>query len=390
MNARRLKSWPILTLLLLMWTTACNASPAGATPSSDVSLDVFGAQQLPVSAPVTVTIVSELSGEIQVVSYPAAEVAVDSITTGRGNTEDAAALQAQQTNNIALQFKDGRVLIQAQLGEAVPERILLHVRVPNGSSIIVDSPRAAASVIIAGETKGIRVQVRQGDITVRGASGDLDLRTERGSIVVDHRDDQNRTLELHANEGGIALFALNAKVQASTNNGSIQFIGTLREMDGNSIGNFLSEFAIKGKGNISLALPNNTKFRFRAFGGAKVITDLARNAEPCGLVSSPDYDFHRRLLKQGDAGRIEVGGTFTNTSQVQGIYGNGILYFETDRNLITVFDPPNPLPRSGGSSAGGTIGDCGRLTTENLAVANTEFTVRADSGSIWIHQIKMR
>ena len=390
MNARYAMLWSILILLLLPGTTACSVPRAGATPSSDVSLNVFGAQQLLVSSPVPVTIVSELSGEIQVISYPVAEVAVDSITTGRGNTEDAVALQAQQTNNVVLQFKDGGVLIQAQPGEAVPERILLHVRVPNGSSIIVDSPRAAASVIVAGETRDVRVQVRQGDIDVRGATGNLDLRTERGSIVVDHRDGQNRTLELHANEGEIALFALNAKVQASTTNGSIQFIGTLREMNGNAIGNFLSEFTIKGKGNISVALPNNTKFRFRAFGGANVLTDLARDAEPCGLVSSPDYDFHRRLLKVGDAGRIEVGGTFTNTSQVQGIYGNGILYFETDRNLITVFDPPNPLPRSGGSSAGGTIGDCGRLTTENLAVANTEFTVRADSGSIWIHQIKMR
>jgi hypothetical protein len=391
MIVRHILFQSILALLLLVWSSACTVSRAGATPGSVVALDAYGAQHLSVTPPVRVTIVSEFPGEIQVISYPAAEVAVDSITTGQDNSVDGAALQALQANDgVDLQFQDGGVLIRAQSNEVVAARLLLHVRVPNGSSVTVDSPQAAANVSIAGETRDVRVQVRGGDITVRGATGDLTLKTGQGSIIVDQHDNQHHTLELRASEGGIALFALNARVQASTTNGSIQFIGTLREMDGNSSGNALSEFTVKGQGNVSVALPSHAKFRFRAFGGASVIADLAREAEPCGLVSLPNYDFRRRLLNTGDAGLIEVSGAFTNTSQVQGVYGNGILYFETDRNVISIFDPSNPPARSDGPSAHGTVGDCGRLNNANLSAANIDFTLRADSGTIWIHQINMR
>ncbi len=389
MNMRRFNLWLILTLSLLAGLTACSVSTANATPSG-IAADVFAAQQLRVSAPARVTIVSELPGEIQVISYPGTEVAIDVVTTGRGATEDEALLQALQGSNLTLKPQgDGGALIQALPGESMPERILLHVRVPPGSTIAVEAPRVATNVIIAGETKDVKAQVQQGDISVRGATGDLNLRTERGSITVDEHDGQNHTLELHANTGAITLFALNARILASTTNGSIRFIGTLREANGQPNGNALSEFTVKGTGDITVALPDSMKFRYRAFGGARVTTDLAHTAEPCGFVRSPDYDFSRRLLSAGETGRIEVGGTFTNTSQVQGTVGNGIVYFETDRKMITIFDPPHPPARSGGPAASGFIGDCGRFTTENLA-ANVDFTARADSGSIRIRQIKMK
>src|SRR5512141_246116 len=223
--------WPLSFLTLL---TACSVYTASATPSGGFSAENFEAQQLTVSSPVAVTIVSELPGEIQVISYPAAEVAVDAITTGRGNSEDAATRQAQQGSHVTSEFKDGGVLIQARVGESTPDHFLLHVRVPHGSSIKVDSPRITANVNIAGETKDVTVQVRQGDIAVRGAMGELNLKTDRGSIVVDEHDGQNHTLDLRANTGSITLFALNAKVLASTTNGSIRFVGTLRETNGNS------------------------------------------------------------------------------------------------------------------------------------------------------------
>jgi hypothetical protein len=167
-------------------------------------------------------------------------------------------------------------------------------------------------------------------------------------------------------------------------------VGTLLTANEAPDGNALSEFTVKGAGDISISLPDSAHFRYRVFGAARVSTDLAREAEPCGIMLSPDYDFRRRPTAASETGRIDIGGTFTTTSQVQGTVGDGIIYFETNRKLITVFDPPNPPARSGGTSAGGTVGDCGRLTTKRLAVANIDFIARAESGSVWIHQIKMR
>ena len=374
----------VFVLLSLTGLTACSVSRAGATPSNTVSLDGFSAQQLLVSAPVPVKIVSELPGEIQVISYPTQEVALDTISTRSNSAENTAALPESK---VTLEFKDGGVSIQALPGEPAPEHVVLHVRVPQGSSIEVNSPRVATNVTVAGEVKNVRVQIQQGDIVVRGATGDLDLRTERGAISVDEHDTQNHTLELHAKEGGITLFALNAKVVASTTNGPIRFVGTLIPA-GES--NTISEFTVTGTGDISVALPDSARFRYRAFGGSRVVTDIAQNTEPCGLVSSRDYDFRRRALTSGELGRVEVGGAITTTNQVLGTYGKGVLYFETNRKIITVFDPPNPPPRSGGPAGRGTVGDCGQLSNENLAVANIDFIARAESGSIWIHQIKMR
>ncbi len=371
-------NWLILLLVSATGLTACGVPTANATPNTSVTADTFSAQQLPVSTAVPVTIISELPGEIQVISYPAQEVAIDAVSTDAENV----------SARVTLEFKNGGVLIQALNGGNAPDRLLLHVRVPHGSSVEVDAPRAAVEVVITGEVKNARVQLHQGNIVVRSATGDLNLRTDRGSIDADEHDDRGHTLELHANEGWINLFALNAKVVASTTNGSIQFVGTLLTASGES--NNISEFTVTGAGDISIALPDNAKFRYRAFGGSRVVTDVARNTESCGLVSFPNYDFRRRALTGGDLGRIEVGGPITTTNQVLGTYGQGIVYFETNRNLITVFDPPNPPQRSSGPSGRGTIGDCGRLNTENLAVANIDLTAHADSGSIWIHQIDMK
>jgi|GEM_PF-3657483 len=385
----------VLVLLTLTGLPACSVPRVGATPSRD-TLQGFGMQQLQeITTPTTVSITSELPGEIQVISYPDPEVAIDSITSGSGGAADT--LVAYEADVVLKKLAGGNVSIQAKAGKGrVPERLLLHVRVPHGSSIVINpssvsSPAVTIDVIIAGEVKDVTAQVHQGNLTVRGATGNFDLSTGHGSISIDQRDRDglNHSFELRANEGGITLFALNAKVNASTTNGSIQFVGTLRTADGGTSDNTLSEFNVKGAGDVSVALPGSAHFRYRAFGGARVIIDLAREAEPCGLLRRADYDFRRRPTSEGELGRIEIGGAITNTNQVQGTVGDGIIYFDTNRKAITVFDPPNPPPRSGGPSGSNTVGDCGRLSTDRLA-ANVDFTARAESGSIWIHQIKMK
>ncbi|HTP08724.1 MAG TPA: DUF4097 family beta strand repeat-containing protein [Anaerolineae bacterium] len=385
MNTYRFPLCLLFVWLLSMGLTACSVSTANATPSRGLSADAFGAQQAPVPMPGPVKIISELPGEIQVISYSDPEVAVDTISTGLNNADNTAALPASK---VTLEPKDGGMSIQVLPGDPAPKSVLVHVRVPNGSSIVIDSPRIAANVTIIGAVKDVTVQIQQGDITVRGARGNISLRTEGGSINVDERDEQDHTLELHAKEGGITVFALRAKVVATTTNGPIRFIGTL--VAASSVSNNISEFTVTDTGDISIALPDNAKFRYKAFGGSRVVTDVARDVESCGLASSHDYDFHRRMLAGGELGRVEVSSAITTTNQVQGTYGKGILYFDTNRKNITIFDPPNPPSRSGGPSGSGTVGDCGQLSNENLAVANIDFTVHADSGSIWIHQIKMK
>jgi hypothetical protein len=393
MSARYFKVRPVLLFLLLATgLSGCTVSTAKATSNFSVSAEVFDAQQLIVAGPLPVTIVSDLPGEIQVVSYPVPEVAIDVITTGQGASEDEATLQARRGVSITMQYKDGGVLVQVLRAENSANRAVLHVRVPDESSIFVESPQANAHVAISGSIKDAKIRIQQGDVVVRGAAGNLDVKTGRGAITVDERSGEVRALDLQANAGNITVFALNAKVTARTTDGSIRFVGTLRATSGSlDQGDTRSEFAVNGAGDITVALPDNAKFRYRAFGGARVISDVARDVEACGFISSTVYDFlRRRSSGAAEVGRVEFGGTYTNTSQVQGTLGNGIAYFETNRNLLTIFDPANPPARSGGPAASGFVGDCGRFTTANLAVANIDFTVRADLGTIWIHQINMR
>ena len=391
---------PRLTILIglacaVLLFSGCQGISPGTPPASDPPGEVFGARHLQIAPGETVKIENDVGGDVQVTAYPADEVGLDYILTGWGNTEDQATAEALSNLTVTLEHGSSGAVIWARLsnnpGPApnAQNSVLLHVRVPQTSH--VDVHALWGNVQIVGAVQSATVHTNGGDITVQGVTGPLSLTTGHGAIVADERDSNPVHLELRASGGNITVYALIATVVAQTTNGSIQFVGTLQESSENAPQFTGSGFKTSGKGNIVVALPNTLKYRFRAFGGARVLTDFALDAEPCGMFIGQvsEYDFSRRKAV-GNFGRVEVSGVFTQTSQVQGTMGDKIFYFETDRTTVTIFDPPNHPPRAASPAASGTIGDCGRMTTPNLAVARTDFTAQADSGDIWIHQIDMQ
>ena len=113
--------------------------------------DVFGAQQVPASANDTIVIEKAIEGPISVVAYPPAsdpardEVAIDYIVVGQGNNQEAA-LQAARQHTVELKRgSDNRVYINVPQGHA-GNRVQPFVRVPEKSSLIIDSPTGDTSI----------------------------------------------------------------------------------------------------------------------------------------------------------------------------------------------------------------------------------------------------
>ncbi len=389
--------WIVIALLIV----GCQEDVLSAStpPAADPPSDLFGARQLPAPPGATVTINSDLNGDVQVIAFPADEVALDYVMTGWGSTENDAAAEAASNLTVTLEPAANGVLIWARLNNdpgQVPNpqnSVQLHVRVPQSSHVVVES--VLGNVTVLGAVQSASVHTGGGDIVARGATGPLRLITNHGSIVADERSPQPVRLELRTTGGNITIFALMATVVAHTTNGSIRFVGTLGEADANQPESAQSEFKTSGNGAVVVALPDTLTYQFRAAGSARVLADFAPEVEPCGLLDSPTGEYDLRMRQTaGYFGRIEATGAITPTNYLEGTLGQGVFFFHTDHKLITIYDPSNHPPREKarekGAPTSGMIGYCGRFNDANVKDVKTFFTVQTGSGDIWIHQIKMQ
>jgi hypothetical protein len=377
----------IMFVCVAWWLSGCQDNLPGSSPADDPPSDIFGAKQLQVASGATVTIDNRINGEVQVTAYPGNEVALDFVVTGYGTSEDLATAEALHGILVTLESVPGGVQVLSRQNPAAPgalnpqDHILLHLRVPQTSP--VDVKGTNGNIKVEGVQQPVTVHTNAGTITARGIAGDLTLSTEQGPIDVDERDVRDapaRHLSLKATGGNISIFAVSVSVDATATNGSIQFVGTLIGSD--------NTFTASGTGNVVVALPNRIYYRYRALGGTRVLTDFPNDVEACGnLGETGDYDFSMRP-SSSELGRAEIAGDFTTTSLVQGTMGKGVFFFETDRKTAAFFEPLNQAPRTPGPAPSrGWVGDCGRVTTPNLDAAKIDFTARADTGDIWIHQI---
>ena len=367
-------------------------SAAPAVPIIDPTGNVFGAKQLRIAPGNTVTIDNDFGGEVQVVAYPTEEVALDYILTGSGNTDNDAAADASSLVTVTLESRPDGARIWARPSNVTgqvpdPQKSpLLHVRVPQRSRVIVQSVRG--NVTLSGAVEDGWVHTGSGDITARGSAGPLQLVTDHGAISVDEHADGSAHLDLNAS-GDITIFAFEAIATVHTTGGNIRFIGTFFQPNNGSIENIDSDFQASGSGNIDIAVPDNLIYRFKTMGGTRVVADFAPAAEPCGQFDSSMREFQLTMGRaSGNVGRVEASGTTTSTGYLEGTTVHGIFFFRTNRDPIAIYDPLDHPQRTPSALPDRMIGYCGRFTdADNAKDLRPFFTVQAESGEIWIHQI---
>lgn len=336
-----------------------------------------------------VTLVNELPGEIQVVAYPDDpntpdnEITMDYARTGWGEkTEDQAADEAEQHIVVTMQNELSGIEIRVKSQNANPnDTVVLHVRVPPRTPLKITNTRGNSVVI--GEFNYVEAQMTQaGNIEVRGAVGKLSLKTPAGNISVDEMgqpSDQSGSLDLETGKGNISMYAVGVNVKATASNGDIQFVGSL-------MANQPNYFETKGKGNITLALPDDVSYTFDATGGDKVVNDFVPSSIVCGEAPpTATLDYHAEPIP-GQIGHVNITYQSTTTHHISGTMmaqNHYYLFHLTDGKVAKYLPASSPPLQAGGAL---WTPECGKIDTG--AVSPVKFQAwAAPSGSISIRLI---
>jgi len=336
---------------LVLLSTGCDSRNSRAAPAS---ADVYLAEPISVAtgpAP-SLRVFNQVGGGITIFTGLNGEVAADVIATGFGAALESALEEADSHFNLTNTGSEIRV---EAAGANQQDSAQLHVRVPPDSSLAnITIPRGDVGVY--GRMLSVTASITQsGSIHVFGASGDINLSTGQGSITAELAPGTNNVTVL-SHGGGITVVALSAFLNASTTNGDIRFLGTLRSDRRHSI-------AISGTGNIDLALPPYQPVRpgqpvpklaqpywiSATTSGSPIMADYPPTVTfegeltaltICGFIHSPGpYDYHIENTPVRHFGRIEVSPALTGTFYFSGTLGADYYRFDTDRPNILIYAP---------------------------------------------------
>ena len=339
----------IRQLLLIAFAIAASLVLEGCSPTDATSLsaaapataDVFGAQQVPAGPNETIVIEKTVAGPIYVVAYPsvnsnpaADEVALDYIVVGQGRSHEEALQAARQQRIDFGRGQDNRIRIDVPALNGTQNTVQLFVRVPKGSSLIINS--TVGDIAIAGPVQNVAARLASGNIEASGVMGDAILGTDKGNIRTAQRSTA-AMLVLNTMEGNITTYAVNAEVEATVGRqGSIRFVGTLREV---------SNFNTKGDGNVTVVLPDTNKYAVHTDGGKKVTVDYNAEMEVCSASKTSDYRYE--MGPTDDLyGRIELSEVISGSPGVVDTFISKNSYILiTDRPHI-IMTSPNWRPMS--------------------------------------------
>ncbi len=359
--------------------------------SIDPPKEMFDAQLVENLQPgALVKIDSEIKNnvDVEVVVYPddpaipGNEVAVDYARTGwsAGPDEDTAkedaSLEADNNLRVTLLPEHNNVKISVKAGKAAPfdkDRVILHVRVPARAQLAVEL--AAGNIEIAGDLMEVNASTKNGNITVRGATGSLTLKTDRGNIRVDdlrYKAEEQGILDLEAADGNIEIYAVNVSAKARTTKGNVRFVGSLAEGLDNS-------FVTTENGQITLALPSDLPYSFTALGGKQVLNDFTPKTLVCGDAQDSMIDFHAQKTPQ-EIGHTSVGKWITNTDYVTGtMIPDDYFLFHTNRRAVSKFIPQSAADKK--HSGALLPPECDKPDHKDDPT-KTHFTVQAGKGGI--------
>jgi hypothetical protein len=348
-------------------------------------------------------IVNDVNGDVVIIAARSDEVAADAVETGTGGSAEEARSEAQE--HMAFTNNGAQVPIQPRAdagGQSMnaDDRAFLHVRVPPGATLSEVRARAG-NIEIYGPVGDISAAISDGgNIEVLGGNGNVDLSTPNGSIRVDLAP--GTSITARANRGNVDIFAVDAAVSASTSEGYVRFIGTLR-------GGQTHYFTTTAAGGIKVALPaypagHPTPQVYRYYVETATANPInveypARGAGQaalpiCGFIhSSGPYDYHVEDTKSR-TGRIEVSQTVTGTQFFTGTLATNYIRFDTIHTRVSFF---TPLPQSIHIYTDAQLNEiiAGRepIAPECEAALNADspnaivLKMKTDSGPVYIHQM---
>ncbi len=297
-------------------------------------------------------VINGLRGGVVVVADRDDEIAADIMATVSGSSLEDVRLRAGR--RITVTNDANRVEVRLLPGDGGNDSdsqisALLHVAVPPAIDLPGISLPSGNLEVYGDVGRVTGVISNEGSIEVRGANGDVNLSTPKGSITADVM--QNHTITLRAGGGNIDLHAVNAVVSAATTNGNVRFIGTLQPGQTHS-------FATTAAGAIELALPaypagSPQPQIYRSYittSGSPVNVEYPalgaddKTALPiCGFIhSSGPYDYHVENT-QAAMGRIEVSPVVTGTYFFSGTLATNYFRFDTNQTRVSFY---TPLPQS--------------------------------------------
>lgn len=359
--------------------------------SVDPPKEIFDAQMvsgLPLGTEVDIK--SQIANlvEVDVLVYPddpaiaGNEVAVDYARTGWADGPDIetaqedASVEADENIQVALQSEHNIVRINIKSGLATPnpkDTVILHVRVPPRSRLTVDLN--TGNVRTWGDLSDVEIHTKNGDVEVRGATGSLRLKTDRGDIGVDdlrYQPEEKGILELTSGQGDIEIYAVNVNTVARTSKGNILFVGSLAEGADH-------RFETTEGGNIILALPSDLPYTFKALGGKQVINDFTSGTLVCGVPASNKVDFHWQETPS-TIGHTTVGQLITTTDWVSGtLFQGNYFLFRTNRTAVAKFIPKSDTAKQQGGAL--WTPECDEPARKNER-ANIRFTAQTGKNGI--------
>jgi hypothetical protein len=343
--------WSVLIGICSSLVLALTGCAPSAPRSGTASADAFYAfpRAVPRVKATLQSVVNQLNGDIIIITGSPDEVAVDASATGTGTAREAARVLAGNRINLTNNANQIEISRADDKEAALLPRAWLHARVPPDIDLPAIRTRAGNIEVYGPVGKVTAIVTETGNIEVRGANGDVDLTTQKGSIIADIMG--GKSIKANAKEGNLDLCAVDVSVTASTTAGGVRFIGTLR-------GGLTHTFFTTGAGSIQIAVPAYPKghpkgqvYRVTASTADNSISvefpaysyedgNISKKPLPiCGVIhSSGPYDYHVENTS-AVTGRIEVSAALTGTYFYTGTLADTYYRFDTSQTNVSFYTP---------------------------------------------------
>jgi hypothetical protein len=393
-------TWSSLALVLM----GCAPS---APRSGNVSADAFFSfsRVIPHSTVTLPGISNQLNGDIIVVTGNEDELALDAVATGSGQSREADRILAG--NRVAINNADNGIFIRRVDGLSAAEagaltRGWLHLRVPPDRDLPTLGV-GTGNIEVYGRVRNVTAIITNtGDIRVRGANGDVDLTTQKGSIIADIMG--GKTIKANAKEGNLDICAVDAFVTAATTGGWVRFIGTLQ-------GGKTHNLSTTGAGSIQIAVPAYPEGHpaGQVYRVTATTTNNSINTEYpayryrsevslpiCGFIyGNGPYDYHVENTA-ANTGRIEVSPALTITYFYTGTLTDTYYRFDTNQTYVSFFTPvPQSIHIYTAAQLNQIIAGKESIASECAAALDAlsstvaTVTLKTDRGPITIQHIRM-
>ncbi len=396
--------------ILIMLVVGCNRTDPTTANRTQEDIFVEEVATVPAASPLVLQHVKNdiNNGDVVIVAKRPAEIVADADELGSGASAELARNEAR--THMSLANSVNAVELRGQVddqthGPDPADRSWLHLDAPP-DTILPDVSTHTGNIEIMGKFGNITANVlTNGNITIMGADGDVNLSTALGSIRADIMP--AHALTVHANRGNVDLVARWAAVRAGTTEGNVRFVGSLQ----NSMTHI---FTTTAGGSITVAVPaypvnypQPVIYRVHAQTSAQPIVidyppDRKSDGNPlpiCGVIhNAGPYDYHIERA-QINFGHIVVTPVVTAPFYFSGTLTTSYYRFDTDRAQLSFFTPRSQAihiytAEDLAQIYAGKVpvdADCEKALKDDLNIPSAiVLNLRSGSGRIYFHHIDVQ